>query len=154
VPEGKYALVMPVTIPGVHISDIRQSSQSVYDQGVITIGKEAVEPVEVILSANGGRIDGTVEATDKTAGTVLVSLVPEGSRRENLLLYRRASLVQGRFVLTDIPPGNYRLYAWEDLPGGADENSEFMSTYETRGRAMTVRAGVAISAVALPLIRR
>ena len=102
------------------------------------MGKEVAEPVEVILSANGGRIEGTVEATDKTSSTVRVSLIPEGSRRDNLLLYRRASLVQGRFVLTNIPPGNYKLYAWEDLPAGADENSEFMSTHETRGRAVTL----------------
>jgi hypothetical protein len=154
VPEGKYALVIPVPTPDVYIADIRQSLRSVYDQGEITVGKEAAEPVEVILSANGGRIEGTVEATDKTSGTVRVSLIPEGSRRDNLLLYRRASLVQGRFVLTDIPPGNYKLFAWEDLPVGADENSEFMSAYETRGRAVTVRAGAAVSDIALPLIRR
>jgi hypothetical protein len=146
--------VIPLTIPDVYISDIRQSSRSVYDQGVVTVGKEAADPVEVILSANGGRIEGTVEATDKSSTSVRVSLVPEGSRRDNLLLYRRASLVQGRFVLTDIPPGNYKLYAWEDLPTGADENSEFMSTYETRGRAVTVRVGVSVSDIALPLIRR
>ena len=154
VPEGKYALVIPVTTPDVYISDIRQSSRSVYDHGVITVGKETAESVEVILSANGGRVEGSVEAADKTSGTIRVSLIPEGFRRDNLLLYRRASLVQGRFVLTDIPPGNYKLYAWEDLPAGADENSEFMSTYETLGRAVTVRAGVAVSDTALPLIRR
>lgn len=154
VPEGKYALVIPVTTPDVYISDIRQSAQSVYDQGVITVGKETAGPVEVMLSANGGRIEGTVEAADKFSSTVRVSLIPEGSRRDNLLLYRRASLVQGRFVLTDIPPGNYKLYAWEDLPTGADENTDFMSTYETRGHAVTVRAGVAVSDIALPLIRR
>jgi hypothetical protein len=154
VPEGKYALVIPVIIPEVYISDIRQGSRSVYDQGVITVGKESAEPVAVILSANGGRIEGTVDVTDKSSSTVRVTLIPEGSRRDNLLLYRRAPLVQGRFVLTDIPPGNYKLYAWEDLPTGADENSEFMSAYETRGRTVTVREGLAISGIALPLIRR
>ena len=154
VPEGTYALVIPVSTPDVYISDIRQSSRSVYDQGVITVARKSADPVEVILSANGGRIEGAVEAADKTSSTVRVSLIPEGSRRDNLLLYRRAALVQGRFVLTDIPPGTYRLYAWEDLPAGADENSEFMSAYETRGRAVIVRAGVAVSDSALPLIRR
>src|SRR4029453_8577726 len=144
VPEGKYALVIPVTTPDIYISDIRQISRSIFDQGIISVGKETADPVEVSLSANGGRIEGTVDATDKSSGTVRVSLIPEGFRRTNLLFYRRASLVQGRFVLTDIPPGNYKLYAWEDLPAGADENSEFMSTYETRGRAVTVKPGAAI----------
>ena len=146
--------MIPVTTPGVYISDIRQGARSVYDQGVITVSKDVAEPVEVVLSADGGRIDGTVEGADKSSSTARVSLIPEGSRRDNLLLYRRASLVQGRFVLTDIPPGNYKLFAWEDLPVGADENSEFMSAYETRGRAVTVRAGAAVSDMALPLIRR
>jgi hypothetical protein len=83
-----------------------------------------------------------------------VSLIPEGIRRENLLLYKRASLTDGRFAMTDLPPGNYKLYAWEDLPTGADENAEFMGQYEQRGRTVVVRAGMAAPDVALPLIRR
>jgi hypothetical protein len=138
----------------VFVSDIRQGGRSVLDSGTITVGNEVAEPAEVILSADGGRIEGTVEGADKTSSPVRVSLVPEGSRRDNLLLYRRASLVAGRFTLTDIPPGNYKLFAWEDLLPGADENAEFMATYEARGRAVTVRAGIGLPDVALPLIRR
>ena len=146
--------MIPVTTPGVYISDIRQGARSVYDQGVITVSKDVAEPVEVVLSADGGRIDGTVEGADKSSSTARVSLIPEGSRRDNLLLHKRASLVEGRFVLTDIPVGSYKLYSWEALPAGADENAEFMATYEPRGRLVTVRAGVAVPDIALPLIRR
>lgn len=153
VPEGTYALTMPAAT-GMYVADMRQSGRSVLDQGRITVGKDSAEPVEVVLAADGGRIEGTVEGADKTSTTVRVSLIPEGTRRDNLLLYRRASLVQGRFSLNDVPPGNYKLYAWEDLPIGADENAEFMAVYETRGRAVTVRAGVAMSDVTLTLTRR
>ena len=154
VPEGIYALVTPVATPGVYIADIRQAERSIYDQGVITVGRDSADPVEVVLAAGGGRVEGTVEGADKVADTIRVSLVPDGSRRDNLLLYRRASLVGGRFVLTDVLPGSYKLYAWEDLPTGADENAEFMTPYENRGRAVTVRAGVVTPDVALPLVRR
>jgi len=153
VPVGTYALTMPAT-SGIYVADIRQSGRSVLDQGRITVGKDSADPVEVVLAADGGRIEGTVEGADKTSTTVRVSLIPEGARRDNLLLYRRAALVQGRFALTDVPPGNYRLYAWEDLPVGADENAEFMAAYGTRGRAVTVRAGVAMSDMTLSLTRR
>jgi hypothetical protein len=153
-PEGTYAVVSPVTTPGVYIGDIRQGARSIYDQGVITVGKDSAEPVEVVLAADGGRVEGRVEGVDKNSDTVRVSLVPEGLRRENLLLYKRAPLTEGRFVLTDISPGSYKLYAWEDLPIGADENAEFMMPFENRGRAVTVRAGVASADVVLPLIRR
>jgi len=153
IPEGRYALVIPATTPGVHISDIRQGARSIYDQGVITVNKDVAEPVEVILSANGGRIEGTVEGADKTSSTVRVSLIPDAPRRDNLLFYKRASLVEGRFVFTDLPAGNYKLFAWDGLPAGADENAEFLATYESRGRAVTVRAGIPGPEMALPLIR-
>jgi hypothetical protein len=153
VPEGAYALTIPAAT-GFYVADMRQSGRSVLDQGRITVGKDSADPVEVILAADGGRIEGAVEGADKTSTTVRVSLIPEGTRHDNLLLYRRASAVQGRFVLNDVPPGNYRLYAWEDLPNGADENAEFMAQYATLGRAVTVRAGVAMSDMTVTLTRR
>jgi hypothetical protein len=154
VPEGTYALTFPVSTPGFHVADIRQGARSIYDRGVINVGKDSAEPVEVVLAANGGRIGGTVEGADNASSTIRVSLIPEGARRENLLFYKRASLTNGRFAFADVPPGTYKLYAWEDLPAGADENAEFMGPYEQRGRAVTVRAAVVTPDVALRLIRR
>jgi uncharacterized protein (TIGR03435 family) len=154
VPEGKYALVIPGAAPGVSISDIRQGARSVLDQGVITVGKDGAEPIVVVLSSDGGRVEGSVEGADRTSATTRVSLVPEGTRRENLLLYKRAPLVEGRFTFTDVTPGLYRLFAWDDLPTGADENVEFMATYESRGRAVTVRSGAPVTDAVLSFIRR
>jgi hypothetical protein len=152
-PEGTYALA-PVLPAGIYIADIRQAARSVYDQGVITVGRDSAEPVEVVLAAGGGGIEGRVERLQGVSGNIRVNLVPEGSRRENPLLYRNAALTEGRFVLSNIPPGNYKLYASEDWPVGADQNAEFMAPYETRGRAVTVRAGAVISGVVLPIVRR
>jgi hypothetical protein len=154
IPEGTYALTFPATTPGFYVADIRQGARSIYDQGRITVGKDFAEPVEVVVAPNGGSLGGTVEGADKVSSPIRVSLIPEGARRENLLFYRRATLTNGRFAFADVPPGNYKLFAWDDLPTGADENAEFMSPYEQRGRAVTVRAGVASPDVALPLIRR
>jgi hypothetical protein len=153
-PEGAYALTFPATAPGFYVADIRQGARSIYDQGRITVGKDSAEPVEVVLAANGGSVSGTVEGADKASSPIRVSLIPEGVRRENLLFYKRAAVTNGRFAFTDLPPGSYKLFAWEDLPTGADENAEFMRQYEQRGRAVTIRAGVASPEVALPLIRR
>ncbi len=102
----------------------------------------------MVLSSDGGRLSGTVNGASR------VSLIPEGTRRDNLLLYQRAAVVDGRFVVTDIPPGSYRIYAWEELPAGTDENAEFMAAYESRGRVVSVKAGASETDIALQLIRR
>jgi hypothetical protein len=153
-PEGAYALVLAALPPGVYIADVRQGARSIHDQGVITVGRDSAEPVEVVLAAGGGSVVGSVEGADKASSTVRISLVPDGPRRENLLFYRKAPVTEGRFILTGVPAGSYKLYAWEDLPTGADENVEFMTPYEYRGRAVTVTPGVVIPDIVLPLIRK
>jgi len=52
----------------------------------------------------------------------------------------------------DVPPGDYKLFAWETLPTGADASAEFMSPYEERGRFITITAGSTLSDISLPLI--
>ena len=44
----------------------------------------------------------------------------------------------GRFRFQEIPPGDYKLFAWDDIDPGAWQNADFMRLYESRGRALRV----------------
>jgi len=35
--------------------------------------------------------------------------------------------------MNTLPPGPYKLFAWESIPSGAHQNPDFMKAYEDRG---------------------
>jgi len=157
VPSGRYTLTTNAGVAflppsGMYLADLRQASVSVYDHGIINVNKDPADPVEVIFAGRGGTITGNVETDGKPAESGRITLIPQGPRRSNALLYKRAGFSAGRFVLLDIPPGDYKIYAWKDLPADADENATFMAPYESQGRAVSIRAGGSTANITLPLI--
>jgi hypothetical protein len=94
--------------------------------------------LEVVLSSNGGRIDGI--AVDKrrrpAAGTTAV-LVP--NRRDQFELFFIAMTDRnGRFSFSDIPPGDYKLFVWETVEWSAYRNAEFLKSSEEQGRSLHI----------------
>jgi hypothetical protein len=68
--------------------------------------------------------------------------MPNGDRRQNLLLYKRGTTNEsGKVTLGALAPGAYKLFAWESIPNGAELNTEFMREYEERGVPVTIEAG-------------
>ncbi len=82
-----------------------------------------------------------------------VVLVPMGKRRENPYFYRTTLTdALGKFSLQGVPPGEYRIFAWDDVDSGAWQDPEFLAVYEERGTRVTVVEG-AILATDVKLIR-
>jgi hypothetical protein len=51
----------------------------------------------------------------------------------------------GRFEFRNVPPGNYKLFAWESIDRGAWQDPEFMRAFETRGVPVRIEEGVRAS---------
>ena len=78
---------------------------------------------------------------DPVANAVIVA-VPEMRLRARVERYRKTVSDQsGRFTLHGVVPGDYTLFAWESVEGGAYYNPEFLKTYEQQGSAMRVGEG-------------
>jgi Carboxypeptidase regulatory-like domain len=162
VPQGRYVLADPVKTQrrgaSDYIADIRQNGQSLLEDGIITIGAEKPAPVQIVIVQSGGVISGRIEGSAAEGKGVSIVAVPEGSRRQNLLLYSLMALLPNRglstFRMTGLTPGRYKLYAFENLQPGAEQNAEFMAPYEPRGIVVDVPRGALTSDVVLPLIRR
>jgi protocatechuate 3,4-dioxygenase beta subunit len=96
--------------------------------------------LDVILSTNTGIADGTVQ-NDKQepAINVTVVLVPDATRRNRFDLYRTASTdATGHFHLEGIAPGDYRVYAWEDIENGAWQDPDFVRQFEDRSKPVRI----------------
>ena len=67
-------------------------------------------------------------------------LVPDVLRRTEL--YRTATTdVSGRFHLNRVPPGEYKVFSWEEVQDGAWYDPEFLRAHENRGKPIRVMEG-------------
>jgi TonB family protein len=150
VPPGKYVLEPPMPQPPLppspySVADIRSGTRSVFANGILTVGPEPPGDLEIVIRNEGATVAGVVEIpTTLTASElsgIRIALVPEGSRRQNLLLYRSTSVAgtSGRFIFPAVQPGEYKVFAWRSLPiGGAERNAQFLARYEEQGTPVTV----------------
>jgi hypothetical protein len=151
---SKYKIVLPQMPAGYYLADIRQGTASLYNDALLTVTAEESPVVEITLKAGGGSIQGIVRDKQGQPSTASVVLIPSPPRRQNSILYRRviANADTGQFTLNGVAPGEYRLFAWQKPPAGAEENEEFLSKYQNRGQAATVTADGTVSTVSLEIL--
>jgi hypothetical protein len=100
-------------------------------------------PLEVVVSVNTGIADGVVQGErQEPSANVTVVFVPDGARRNRLDLYRTTSTnAQGQFRVEGLPPGDYKVFAWEDVETGAWQDPDFIRQFEDRGRPVRINEG-------------
>ncbi len=137
-----------------YLKSARVGGQDVLEDGLDLTGGGPPNPLEITISAAGGRIDGAVLTEEQVPfGGASVVLVPEEGRREQRRFYKSATTDQnGAFTLRGIPPGDYKLFAWEEIERGAYQDSGFLRRYEEQGEPVEVEEGSRLS-VQLRLIR-
>ena len=116
-------------------------NRDVDEAGISVNGASVV--LDVVASANGASAEGMVtdQKGEPVANAVIVA-VPEPRLRARVERYRTTESDQsGRFALHGIQPGDYTLFAWENVDGEAYYNPEFLKTYETQGSALRVSEG-------------
>jgi hypothetical protein len=147
VPEGHYRIAVQIHEPGAtYVADIRQGSFSVYDNG-LQVGNAEVAPLEVEIKTNAGSVDALVSGADqKIAVGKTVVLVPTQRRQNPVLYVTGQSDANGRVLMPNVAPGQYKLFAWESVRPGSWMNAEFMKKIEEAGTAVTVGAGTRQSA--------
>lgn len=143
VPPGRYVLQISPMPSTLYVADMRVGSKSIYDDGIITVGTEPIDPVEVVLRDGGGEVRVTPVGRDGAAvvrGTSnMIVLTPVGARRDNALLYKA---VNASASIRGVAPGRYKVYAFQELPpGGAEQDADFMAKYEGFDVTIDVAAG-------------
>jgi Carboxypeptidase regulatory-like domain len=116
------------------IKSIRSDQTDILREGITLIPGANVR-LEIVLAPEGGQIEGT--ALDKNenpvAGATVVA-VPDPSLRARPDRFYQASTDQhGRYQLTNVAPGDYKIFAWDDVEPGAWFDPEYLRSIEARG---------------------
>jgi len=149
--DGTYTLD-PLILPlDAYFVEILQGGKRLSNSEFV-FNKSNPQPIEIIVSPNGGVIDGQVFNSDRAS----ILLVPaDGQTRYDAVPIRRTSPF-GEFMIRGVAPGQYRIFAFNNLPSavssGAVAASDFVRPYEAQGTPLIVKPG-ARTAVRLSVIQ-
>ena len=106
----------------------------------IILENVGVSGLEVQINTDGSRIEGIARIEGQPARPgVLVVLAPPPTRRQNRALYKVAFTDSGgRFAFRGVPPGEFKLFAWNVTPIGAYKNDAFLARFESSGQTVRV----------------
>jgi hypothetical protein len=115
VTPGDYRLTVTALPADFYIKEARFDQTDVLSRPLRFSGS-VPGPLDIVLSPKSGRIDGTiVNDKQQPASGVRAVLVPD-QHRDRLDLYKTAVADQnGRFTVRGIPPGDYKVFAWEAI---------------------------------------
>jgi hypothetical protein len=143
VSADRYSMAIGGMPRGFYVKSVRLGTQDALED-VLDLAQPPDRPVEIVLSAKPGAVKGTVSAiSGAPVSGVTVVLVPQGARRrERADWYRTATTgADAKFVMTDLRPGDYKLFAWDDVEDGAWMDPVFLKPFEEKGQPVTIREG-------------
>jgi len=148
-PQADGSFVLRQVVPDkvrIHISGIPPGW---YAKSILTSGRERADgivdltsggTVEIVLAVGAVEVTGSVvDADDKPTSGVTVSLVPkDGSRKMGTDLFRTAIADErGHFLLKDVAPGTYEVFAWQEAPEAIND-AEFRQLFESKSTSLRV----------------
>jgi hypothetical protein len=122
---------------GIYLKSIQVGDHEAGDRRVDVTGGGQLT---LVLAGDVGEVEGSVQnGNGEPAAHARVTLVPLGVHEGRQDLSRFAfSTDQGEFKIRNVPPGEYKMFAWEDVPAGAPQNPEFRKPFEKKGVAVKV----------------
>jgi hypothetical protein len=141
VSPGEYRVSAAALPPGYYVKEARLDQTDVLDQPMRFSGTVS-GPLDVVVSANGGQIEGTVlnDKQKPMPGIQAVLIPARGINRIDL--YKTAGTDDnGRFTMRGITPGDYKMFAWEALEQNAWFDSDLLRQFEQKGTFLHIAEG-------------
>jgi hypothetical protein len=136
IPGHEIRVTAPVLPPGFYLKEARLDGAGILGSPAYFSNRSRLD---LVISSRGGRIEGLV--TDDRSipmANVPVVLVPD-LRRDRTELFKSVDTDSaGRFSIAGVPPGDYRLFAWEALEPYSWLDPEILAPFESSGAPVNV----------------
>jgi hypothetical protein len=123
----------------MYYKSARFGTREVLDSG-FELDSQPSDSLEILVSPNAAVV--TVTVVDENGRPVqgaTAAIVSDLSRRKRQDLNKSAvSNTAGQVVFDGLAPGEYKVFAWDDLAPGAWQNPEVLRTYDSRGQGVRV----------------
>jgi hypothetical protein len=100
----------------------------------IRISANTADRIEIVLTPDPGSVEGVaIGPRGGPAANATVVLVPNAGRKRFDLYKSTVTAGDGRFRFQNLTPGDYKLFAWDDVETGAWQDPDFIRNYESKG---------------------
>jgi hypothetical protein len=127
----------------LYLKSVRSGNNDVMVAGLDLTNGSA--PLDILMGLNPPQVGGSVvnAETGQAAVAVTVVLIPrEKERLEQGYFYSQTNSDQyGNFTLSRVTPGDYTVYAWEDVQNGQWFDPEWIKPYLGKGQTLTAQEG-------------
>jgi len=133
---------LPDPLGNLFVKSIRYGNADALNDGLRLESYNPDQRLQIVL-ATGGKLEGAVmNDRNDPMSNAKVALVPDFAYRNRDDLYRSAVTdAAGKFTISGIPAGDYRVFAWDDIVDGAWEDAEILRNVESRGKAVRIKEG-------------
>jgi hypothetical protein len=137
----KYKVSLAQQLPNAYVKAINVGGQDIRETGIDLSGGGG-GPMEVILSTKIAKVDGMVEKQkqDDAPGTVIVAKVGPNSELTFINLTARVEDA-GKFSIANLPPGEYKIFAFEEVDMATASDPEFLKKFEDRAGSVKIGEG-------------
>lgn len=145
VPEvlsGRYRVMLAAAPEGFYIDALRLNGSPVAGE-IVDLSPDATYRLDVVLATDGGEVTGTVVDSGGAPRGGMVLLVPEPTPQAGGYLQTVHSLADGAFRLRSVPPGRYRIFAWE-ARGFEFPDPALLRRHQGEATRLTIDGGSAV----------
>jgi hypothetical protein len=106
---------------------------------VIALFVPSPDPLNIVLNPRGGRIQGRiVDSMGNPLGNKTAVLIPNTGRTRSVFYKTATTDAAGQFVMRGITPGDYKVFAWDEIEANQFFDGEFIRKFEEDGSPVRV----------------
>jgi hypothetical protein len=136
--------------PGLYVKSVFLGSRDFTDEGLELLSGSEPAPLTITLSGAGGSVIGSVSPASPGNR---VSIAPDGLAGSASQYSRTTVDETGHFRLDGLPPGRYRVYAWQTANLISIGDSDFLKAYDDKSVRVEVKpnTATAVTLTAIPI---